>query len=125
MIFIPGMMSNRLPSCDPDHNEIIKDERGYVTGWAPIAFWGEPLIFPSLRDMAKDMIKRHASLLEAGLDRSWKMDSIPFYGIVMVQWKPEVKCTAAEHATFKIDKQSFLDGLTKELTPLSKLIPFM
>lgn len=121
----------RLPGCDPDHHEIRKDERGYVIGWAPIECWGNPIIFSSLREMAKDLIKRHSSLLDLQEEyrqkHSFVFDnsSMGFYGIVKIEWRPQVKCAADERAEFKIDKEKFLEELTEELKSVSKLLPFI
>lgn len=123
--FIPDI--HRIPSCDPTTREIRKDERGYVIGWQPLEFWGDPIVFTSLREMAKDIIKRHSSLLDLRQQQTYQFDMshCGFYGIVIVQWKPEVKCSADKTAVFKIDEQQFMDDLTKELIPISKLLPFV
>jgi len=125
MVFLH--FTNRIPSCDPTVREIRKDERGYVIGWKPLEFWGDPIIFTSLREMAKDIIKRHSSLLDLQQQRTYKFDMshVGYYGIVVVHWKPEVKCTADKNAVFEIDEQQFMEELTRELVPISKLLPFV
>lgn len=125
MVFLP--FTNRLPGCDPTIREIRKDKRGYVIGWKPIEFWGDPIIFTSLREMAKDIIKRHSALLELRQHQTYQFDTshLGYYGIVVVQWKPEVKCTADKNAVFGINEQQFMEELTRELVPISKLLPFV
>jgi hypothetical protein len=121
MANIPGAI-NYLPGVfGPTTREIIKTDKGYAIGWAPIKSWGEPNFEGSVRDIAKFIVLSYAKTIPSAIDYR-----IPYFGVFDVSFKPEVTCSIAERAEIGegVDAVALVQELTAELEKLKILVPF-
>lgn len=115
------IFTNQLPGASyelPGH-EIVKTDTGYRVRWLEME---TPVIEGTAKYIARDILLRHSKVLN--LPKSNII--FPFYGVIFVDWKPQLTCRLEYKTEVKgCSPQEFLDDLTAELEKLSNLLVFM
>jgi hypothetical protein len=123
MANIPGS-TNMIPGVyGPTSSEIIKTDKGYAIGFAPVGAWGKPHVEGSIREIAEQAFKIWATINHS----NYGPGGPNIFGVLHISFKPITSVALPNNYTVhtdKIDSDHFLSELTKELDRLKVYLPF-